>query len=768
MGQDSPTLTHWGAFRVATDQGRLRTVRPLPDDGEPSAIGQSLLDTHDHPLRITRPMVRAGYLAGKRGATDRRGQEPFVPVDWPTALSLVGDALQRVRREHGPAAIFGGSYGWASAGRFHFAPAQLHRFLGLFGGFTGSRGTYSSGAAEVLLPHVLMPLRQLQAEAPGWAEVAAHGQLVVAFGGLALKNTQVNFGGVTRHGAHDAMKRCAAAGVRFVSLSPLRDDMPDDIGAEWVPLRPGSDTAVMLALAYVLIDERLVDTDFLSRCCTGFDRLKAYVRGTDDGTPKTPAWAAALSGVAATRIEALARDMAARRTLLTVSWSVQRAERGEQPVWMAVALAAMAGSLGRRGGGIAVGQNAMHSLGNGGAAIPFAALPMPRNPAASFIPVARLADMLLHPGGSYSFDGERRRYPDIRLVYWAGGNPFHHHQDIGRLIRAWARPETVIVHEAFWTPTARRADIVLPCATSLERNDIGVGAGDSAIVAMKQAPLPPGEARSDFAILADLAARLGFGPDFTQGLDEKGWLRSLYEASVPRLRARGVALPAFDDFWAAERIDLPPAPPTPPPCAGLRADADAHPLTTPSGKVELWSDRLAGFGYADCAGHPTWTAPTEWLGGARAIRFPLHLVSNQPASRLHSQLDFGRTSLAGKRGGREPCRLNPADATARGIADGDTVRLCNDRGACFSVAVLSAAVMPGVVQLATGAWYDPLDPGDPTSPCRHGNPNVLTRDAGTSSLAQATTAHSCLVEVARVPAGEAPPAAPHRPPPFAT
>jgi biotin/methionine sulfoxide reductase len=189
------------------------------------------------------------------------------------------------------------------------------------------------------------------------------------------------------------------------------------------------------------------------------------------------------------------------------------------------------------------------------------------------------------------------------------------------------------------------------------------------------------------------------------------------------------------------------------PFAGLRADPAGHPLRTPSGKLEIWSATIAGFRYADCPGHPTWFEPHEWLGASLTARHPLHLVSGQPERRLHSQFDNGSHSRDGKVAGREPIVINPADASARGIVDGDVVRVHNDRGACLAGAVVSNEIMPGVVRLATGAWYDPVEPGGLDL---HGNPNVLTPDRGTSSLAQGPSAHSCLVEIERA-SNDAPP-----------
>jgi biotin/methionine sulfoxide reductase len=223
-------------------------------------------------------------------------------------------------------------------------------------------------------------------------------------------------------------------------------------------------------------------------------------------------------------------------------------------------------------------------------------------------------------------------------------------------------------------------------------------------------------------------------------------------------------VPSFDEFWERGEVRLPPTSESHSFLDRFRADPEGRALGTPSGKIELFSETIAGFGYDDCPGHPTWLEPDEWLGGERATRFPLHLIANQPASRLHSQLDGGRHSRASKVAGREPIRIHPDDATARGIGDGDVVRVFNDRGSCFAGAVVTDEVRPRIVNLSTGAWFTPVDPSDPRSPCAHGNPNVLTADIGTSRLAQGSTGQHVLVEIER--ADDPPPVAPHRPPPF--
>jgi biotin/methionine sulfoxide reductase len=369
---------------------------------------------------------------------------------------------------------------------------------------------------------------------------------------------------------------------------------------------------------------------------------------------------------------------------------------------------------------------------------------------ADYIPVSRIADMLLHPGESIDFNGQTVVFPNVRTVYWAGGNPFHHHQDLNRLVRAWSRPETVIVNEPFWTATARYADIVFPCTSPLERNDFGMGLHDCYLTPMRKAVEPFAHARNDYDVFSELASLLGGEEAFTEGRDEMQWVHHLYEVTRSNAVSVGIELPDFEEFWSGEQFSIEQQVPAREfMFEKFRQDLNENPLHTPSGRIELYSETIAQFGYDDCHGHPRWYDKQEWLGADRVAEYPLHLISNQPRTRLHSQYDHARTSRKDKIQKREPARMHPTEGTSRGIRDGDVVRLFNGRGACLAGIRLTASIRPGVVELATGAWYDPLDPFQESSLEVHGNPNVLTRDAGTSKLAQGPTAHSCLVQVER-------------------
>jgi biotin/methionine sulfoxide reductase len=668
--------------------------------------------------------------------------------------------LTRVRDAHGTGAIYGGSYGWSSAGRFHHAQSQLHRFLNTaLGGYVRSVNSYSAGASTVILPHILAPVAALSRRGVTWDQVAAHSDVVLAFGGMALKNSMVASGGASEHVERGAMEAARARGARFITVGPLRDDLPDEAGAEWLSVVPNTDTALMLGLAHTLVAEGLHDRAFVDRYCAGYPAFEAYLLGHSDGQAKDAAWAAAICGVAAHEIVALACSLAGRRVLVVVAHSLQRAEHGEQPVWMAVVLAALLGQLGLPGGGFAYALGTMSHYGRRETAVPIPTLPQGRNHVADFIPVARISDMLLNPGAAYEYNGRQMHYPAIKLVYWAGGNPFHHHQDLRRLRQAFGAVETLVVHETAWTATAKHADIVLPCTMTLERDDIGASSADHLMVAM-HAILPPfAEARDDFSIFADLAARLGKAAAFTEGRDADAWLRHLYARTRAALAARGDDAPDFDTFWQQGELVLPMEPDDGGLLAGFRADPVAHPLPTPSGKIEIASETIAAFGYDDCPGHPAWLTPVD----VPDLRHSLRLIANQPATRLHSQLDFGAHSQARKHRGREVARMHPADAASRGIAEGDIIRLFNERGACLAAVSLTDGVRQGVVQLATGAWYDPVDPMEDSPLCVHGNPNVLTRDVGTSRLAQGCTGQITTVEVARFE-GNLPPIRAYDPP----
>ncbi|MEZ3498583.1 molybdopterin-dependent oxidoreductase [Pantoea sp. KPR_PJ] len=751
--------SHWGAFRARRD-GESLEIAPFSADPDPSPLLGNLPNALNHPARVARPMVRRGWLENGPGADARRGLDSYVAVSWEEACTLVAKELRRVGEAYGPAGIFGGSYGWSSAGRFHHAQSQVHRFLNtVMGGYVRSVNSYSSGAASVLLPHIVGDMNEIARRGVSWESIAQHSDVVLAFGGLALKNAQVASGGLSEHTERGFMLRAARRGTRFISVSPLESDLPSEAGGEWLPITPGTDAALILGLLHELTVQKLTDDAFLARYTHGWPQMKDYLLGEEDGVVRDAGWAAAICGVPVEQIRTLAQALHGRRVLITVAHALQRAEHGEQPVWLGLVLAAALGQPGLPGGGFTYALGALGHYGKHHNLVSFPALPQGKNGIDRFIPVARIVDMLLNPGERFHYNGRHLTYPDIRLAYWAGGNPFHHHQDLARLRQAFCRLDTLIVHENAWTATARHADIVLPATMTLEREDIGGAPTDRHLIAMQPVAAPYGEARDDYQIFSELARRLGREAAFTEGRDARGWLVHLYGQLQEKLAAHRVTLPDFSTFWQQGVIELPQLHDGGRMMKAFRADPDAHPLPTPAGKIQIYSEAIARFGYVDCPGHPVWRAPRE----QPSTRYPFWLIANQPETRLHSQLDFGDYSRSGKRNGREICSLNPQDAQRLGIADEDVIELYNARGHVLASARLTVTVKPGVVRLPTGAWYDPVDPAAARPLCRHGNPNVLTQDIGTSSLAQGCTGQITVVNV-RLFAGEVPPVAAFVPP----
>ena len=747
-------VSHWGTYEVQR-KGDASTLQPWREDADPSPIGLAMMDAYRSPLRVTRPAVRAGWL--KDRSTMGRGHEAFVEVSWDVAHELVAEELKRVTRTFGNEAIFGGSYGWSSAGRFHHAQSQVHRFLNSIGGYVRHTESYSLGAGRVLMPHIVAEVDELKDMHHSWEILAEHTRLFVAFGGVPAKNAQVTAGGAMRHLTRGGLAAMAAAGCRFVQVSPVRADLdvPDEF-VEWIPIRPNTDAAAMLAMAHELVVAGKHDEAFLQSHCVGFERWCDYLLGRIDGVSKTPEWAEPITQVPAARLRRLAHELAATRTFINVAWSLQRADHGEQPFWAAVGLASLLGQIGLPGGGFGVGYGPTNVVGSKNKRVPGPTFPQGRNAVAAFIPCARIADMLLSPGERFNYNGKPRIYPDIHLIYWAGGNPFHHHQDLNRLVRAWGKPDTIVVHEQVWNFHAKMADIVLPATSTVERDDLGFGSLEPLLVAMKAIDMPPGEARDDYAIFADLAKLMGREAEFTEGRDARQWLRHLYEGWVGKMAERGYHVPGFDEFWKSGAVQLPLADKPVVMFEDFRRDPAVHPLKTPSGKIEVSSENIGSFGYADCLGYPAWFEPAEWLGGALAQRFPLHMLSDQPLTKLHSQLDFSSYSLSKKIGGREPVMMSAADAAARGILGGDVVRVFNDRGACLAGALVTDQIRPGVVKLSTGAWWDPDRLGEVGVLDRHGNSNTLTRDVGASNLSQGCTAQTCLVQIEKFDATRVP------------
>lgn len=758
------TASHWGIAKVRVSGGKIERLDPIEEDLAPSVQLQSFGRLPYDKARIRYPMVRKSFLKkGYQAGGGGRGREPFVRVSWDTAIKLVASEIKRVQLEYGSSAIYGGTYGWKSTGALGNASNLAQRMLNVTaGGFTGNYGDYSTACAQVILPYVIGS-NGVYEQVTSWDLICKKTKLIVLWGCDPTITNDIDWS-TTVHGSYDGLSKAKELGIPFVAVNPVKPDTAEFVGdnCKWIAPRPGTDAAMMAAMCRTLIKAGCADDYFMEKYTVGYEEFKEYLSGDKDGVEKTASWAEEICGVPAQTITDLALAMRRNRSMIMGGWGAQRAQYGEQFHWMLVALAAMCGHIGKEGGGFGF---TYHYCNGGG---PTTAAPqlcgISSNPAVrrapglpwtgaaqTRIPLSRFTDCFLNPGKTIDYNGMKITYPEIQMVYWAGGNPFSHQEDINRLLEAWKKPEVTVVTDIVWTATARHADIVLPACTSLERNDISnIGSySNVGIVAMHQAIEPQYESLSDFEICRRIAAEFGREEVFTEGKDEMGWIRSFYEEAAAESAENGYSLPTFDDFWKRGLMIFP--------VIGEMSRYNyfgdfignpiLHPLGTESGKIEIFSKKIASFRYPDCPPHPTWLEPTEWLGGAAAKEYPFALITSAGRYRLHSQLDSAESRNYVSIDGREPVWIHPGPAASLGIENGDIVKVSSKRGSILCGAVLTERVREDVVVVRHGAWYCPQEPGKIGSLDLRGCDNVLTGDIAASNLSCGNVANSWLVKV---------------------
>ena len=780
------TAAHWGPLAVVVKDGKILSSGPAVDDLGDNPLQMVVADQVHNKARVEKPMIRKGFLDNLENPTQpdgKRGSDEFVPVSWEKAYEIIEQQLRRVRDTYGSEGIFAGSYGWRSAGVLHKAYTLMQRFLGLTGGYVGHLGDYSTGAAQVIMPHVLGTL-EVYEQPTSWEVVVKESKVVVMWSANIYNCSQIAWAASDGQGRL-YLQALKDSGAKIISIDPSWSETAEFFGkdrCEWIPVNPTTDVPLMLGICHELIANNWHDVDFLKKYTVGYEQVQDYITGKADGEEKTPEWAAAICGISAEKIRELAKVFHENRTMFMAGWAMQRQHHGEQTHWMLVTLASFLGQIGLPGGGFGL---SYHYANGGVPARKAGVLPNISNTVSAAanasdwldtganklsFPVARISDALHNPGTEYAYNGETRTYPHIRMIWWCGGNPYHHHQDLNRLRVGWQKPEVIIVSEPYWTATAKHADIVLPATTSYERNDLTM-TGDYSnmhIVPMKKVVEPQGEAKDDYEVFLELSKRFGVEEAYSEGRTEMQWLKFFYDDAQQTARQLRVTMPQFQQFWDANKVFENPRDPKGDEFvryADFRNDPILNPLGTPSGKIELYSKTIEAMNYDDCRAHASWLPPVEYLGNAPA-EYPLQMVTPHSHYRLHSQLN--QTSLREQYAvaDREPVWIHPEDAAERGIADGDLVRIFNGRGQALAGAVVSERVKKSVIVLHEGAWYDPVD-GSENALCKNGCGNVLAIDLGTSKLAQGNTGQTAVVNVEKY-TGEAPALSAFDPPPMAS
>ncbi|EPQ8264825.1 trimethylamine-N-oxide reductase TorA [Vibrio alginolyticus] len=767
------TGSHWGAFRAHIYAGKVQEIKPLELDKNPTEMLNGIKGIIYSPSRVRYPMVRLDWLKKHKYSADTRGNNRFIRVTWDEALDLFYRELERIQKDYGPWALHAGQTGWNQTGSFNNCTAHMQRAVGMHGNFITKVGDYSTGAGQTIMPYVLGST-EVYAQGTSWSEILENSDNIVLWANDPVKNLQVGWNCET----HESFKylaqlkeKVAKGEINVLSVDPVKNKTQRYLENDHLYINPLTDVAFMLAVAHVLYNENLYDKKFIDTYCLGFEEFIQYVQGkTKDKVEKTPEWAAAICGVKADKIREFARMLVSGRTQILMGWCIQRQEHGEQPYWAAAVVAAMVGQIGLPGGGISYGHH-YSSIGvpSTGFAGPGG---FPRNLDQGMkpkwdnndfngysrtIPVARWIDCLLEPGKEINYNGGKVKLPDFKMMVISGCNPWHHHQDRNRMKKAFRKLQTVVTIEFAWTATCRFSDIVLPACTQWERNDIDVygSYSNKGLIAMHRLVDPLFQSKPDFQIMSELTQRFGRREEYTRGMSEMEWIESLYN-DCKKANEGKFEMPEFNEFWEKSVLDFGEGKPWVR-HADFRKDPELNPLGTPSGFIEITSRKIGRYGYEHCQEHPMWFEKSERShGGPGSDKYPFWLQSCHPDKRLHSQMcesEEFRATYAVQ--GREPVYINPADAKAKGIKDGDLVRVFNGRGQLLAGAVLTDSYPRGVVRIEEGAWYGPLNEKEGAI-CTYGDPNTLTQDIGSSELAQATSANTCIVDFEKF-TGKVPP-----------
>ncbi|EIJ2377044.1 trimethylamine-N-oxide reductase TorA [Vibrio alginolyticus] len=767
------TGSHWGAFRAHIYAGKVQEIKPLELDKNPTEMLNGIKGIIYSPSRVRYPMVRLDWLKKHKYSADTRGNNRFIRVTWDEALDLFYRELERIQKDYGPWALHAGQTGWNQTGSFNNCTAHMQRAVGMHGNFITKVGDYSTGAGQTIMPYVLGST-EVYAQGTSWSEILENSDNIVLWANDPVKNLQVGWNCET----HESFKylaqlkeKVAKGEINVLSVDPVKNKTQRYLENDHLYINPLTDVAFMLAVAHVLYNENLYDKKFIDTYCLGFEEFIQYVQGkTKDKVEKTPEWAAAICGVKADKIREFARMLVSGRTQILMGWCIQRQEHGEQPYWAAAVVAAMVGQIGLPGGGISYGHH-YSSIGvpSTGFAGPGG---FPRNLDQGMkpkwdnndfngysrtIPVARWIDCLLEPGKEINYNGGKVKLPDFKMMVISGCNPWHHHQDRNRMKKAFRKLQTVVTIEFAWTATCRFSDIVLPACTQWERNDIDVygSYSNKGLIAMHRLVDPLFQSKPDFQIMSELTQRFGRREEYTRGMSEMEWIESLYN-DCKKANEGKFEMPEFNEFWEKSVLDFGEGKPWVR-HADFRKDPELNPLGTPSGFIEITSRKIGRYGYEHCQEHPMWFEKSERShGGPGSDKYPFWLQSCHPDKRLHSQMcesEEFRATYAVQ--GREPVYINPADAKAKGIKDGDLVRVFNGRGQLLAGAVLTDSYPRGVIRIEEGAWYGPLNEKEGAI-CTYGDPNTLTQDIGSSELAQATSANTCIVDFEKF-TGKVPP-----------
>lgn len=804
------TCTFGGAINVHVKNGRVVQIDPLkiPEDVSHYRIEargkvfepprRCLPDMQAHgyrrwvydPSRIRYPLKRVGWEPGARGRYDNRGLAEYVRISWDEAVTLVASEVKRIKETYGNSALTYMDTFHTTWGVIHGMGTEytiIPRFLNILGGFTEYIVGTSSWVGWVSGASFMYGFWWANSTSEGTdtlADALQNSRMVVYWSHDPTKGNRMYHGHETEIWKHWVRE----AGIKTVSVSPELHDTAVTHADRWLPVYPGSDAAMAAAMMYIWIKEGTYDKEYVKTHTVGFDKLRGYLLGEEDGIPKTPEWAANICGVEAETITGFAREWAAGPVTLHCQLGAAcRGWFGHEWTRMMVALQTLQG-LGKPGvnlvnwgfsSGGAPFDKSIHMPGYTTGIKPVETKSYP-NPIPQKMHALDVSDCILNPpvkwrggttGATY-WDEEFFReyvypmpgYSEVKMMFRLGGGQFGSYSNINWRASAYLSPklETIVISALFMEPCMRYADILLPACTDFERNDISMfGCGGLYIPYMgsanhqiaiyhKRCIEPLGKSMSDLEIYYSFARKLGIYEQLSEGNTEEDWIRKLFDAS---------SLPKYISYeeFKQRGYYIFPFPENYKPAPALRwFYEEGTGLATPSGKLEIYSKVLASF-YGEknpeIGPYPRYIEPQDGRNSPKAKKYPLVVFLPHPKFRFHTMMenvswlrDLHKVKGADGRE-REPIWLNPGDAEARGIKHGDTVLVFNDKGKILAGAVVTERVKPGVVRIFYGAFWEPQDPRAPGSLDMSGSGNVLTTNEAASCHAHLHRIQHTMVEI---------------------
>ena len=747
------------------------------------------------PNRIKYPMKRVDWDPKGERNPQNRGKSKYVRISWDEATNIVADEIRRIHKTYGPLGILVQGDGHGECQTIHTPHGHSARLLDMMGGFTqqvrqpdswegwywGSKHVWGQGFQGMLAPNGNLI-----------KDISEHSEMLL-FWGCDPETTPWGF---TGQYATRISYFFTQAGIKQIYICPDLNYGAAVHADKWIPVLPNTDAALQLAIIYTWLTEDTWDKEYVETHAVGMDKIADYVLGKEDGIPKTPSWASTKCGVPPWTIKALARKFAKQITSIVhyFGGSMVRGPFAHEPGRLECVLLGMQG-LGKPGvwqwqisyGGMPRAEGIRSNRFFNPFMPQRIRIPTRTSSDAwgkQLIPKTLIQEAIFNgklvfhgSGGQESLTEDQYIRYDYPIAKEDGGTRIHMiWSDTPCRITCWNHGnwtvdsyhspeiETYIVQHPWLENDTLYADLILPSNTTLEVEDIVTnirqGVHFQTMWIQEQACQPVGESMSDYEVVVEIAKKLGMADAFTECKD----LRTLEEEVFDAME--GGQFMTFDEFMDKKYLVFPTAKDWEKDTIGIRPfyeDPAKHPLETPTGKLEFYSEKLATLFPNDNErqGIPKWFERTEThderVSSERADMFPLLLMSNHGRWRTHAQCDditwtreIPTCKVHGFDGYKyEPVWINPKDASARGIKDGDVVKLFNERGIVLCGARVWERMMPGVVYIDHGARHDPIGP----KVDRGGAINAISPHGLTSKNACGQATSGYLVDLQKV-AGE--------------